>query len=72
MSYLKFGLGKFGVGPYVRGSEFSSQPDSSLGTWAKQTDLTAESWTAGTDATVESWTTQPDSTAETWIIFKQV
>jgi hypothetical protein len=56
MSYLRFGLGKFGIGPYVRGSEFSSQPDSSLGTWAKQPDSITESWTKQTDPNVETWT----------------
>ena len=83
MSFLRFGLGNFGIGPFVRGATYANQPEGALGDWDKQTDLTAESWTAGTDATVESWTTQPDSTAETWTkrsdttaeswtIFKQV
>lgn len=56
MSYLKFGLGKFGVGPYVRGSEFSSQPDSLSEIWVKQPDSITESWTKQTDPNVETWT----------------
>jgi hypothetical protein len=66
VSYLKFGLGKFGIGPYVRGITYDTQPEEALGDWAKQSDLTAESWAAGTDAAVESWTEQTDSTAESW------
>jgi hypothetical protein len=66
MSYLKFGLGKFGIGPYVRGATYNNQPEGALGDWAKQSDLTAESWGTGTDAAVESWSEQTDSTAESW------
>lgn len=56
MSYLRFGLGKFGIGPYVRVLEFSSQPDSLSEIWVKQPDTVAESWTKQTDPNVETWT----------------
>lgn len=56
MAYLKFGRGNFGVGPYVRAAEFTTQSPDALNSWTTQSDLIADGWVEQIDTPVESWT----------------